>query len=516
MPQHGLRFAPGRIQTQPDGAIWVYITTHGSQRIFAVESTADAHDLQTSDGRHWAVIRESRLVARSPDSLNVEISDAVIAELILGITDTEEEESDDDHQSDAADASDWQKTPSKEGADADEGANAPQPSPPTSGAAPPAPNNDQPVTMSDVLQMFNNFAALISQNTSSSASASATPTLTAPTSEQRKYDFLVKKMPSWAQDESITDFRRRVESWCLLAEKSKLFDQEVAAFTLVTSLGSNRKMLKEKLEVLPVEQRNSIAQVLAFIEKDAFPFEEARIFHYLRLLLEYPQKASGDIDTRLADLDRYWAEVKPWKLPENFLGFLYISSAGLETSAEQTLVDRLASEPGGFEAANVKKHLVRMIKQTAATHTSTTTTTNKELALWAPQSSSWQQLGKKPNKGKGKHNKGKGKNSSASSPGKGQQTKKWCDFHQTDTHNTDSHGGNSTQSEIIDTPHPSVVLVSPFSTIGTISIDCVCILPSNKLRWHRSPTQPRGGFECDADAQRSYIGRVRASRLGQG
>eukprot|EP00392_Amoebophrya_sp_AT5.2_P015000 g15186.t1 len=400
MPQHGLRFAPGRIQTQPDGAIWVYITTHGSQRIFAIETTADAHDLQTSDGRHWAVIRESRLIARSPDSLSVEISDAVITELILGITDTEEEESDDDHQSDAADASDWQKTPSKEGAHADEGANAPQPA----------------------------FASYFGRRSSGPEQR--------PTGDDRKYDFLVKKMPTWAQGESITDFRRRVESWCLLAEKSKLFDQEVAAFTLVTSLGSNRKMLKEKLEVLPVEQRNSIAQVLAFIEKDALPFEEARTFHYLRLLLEYPQKASGDIDSRLADLDRYWAEVKPWKLPENFLGFLYISSAGLETSAEQTLVDRLASEPGGFEAANVKKHLVRMIKQTAATHTTSTTTANKELALWAPQSSSWQQLGKKPNKGKGKGNKNKGKNSPATSPGKGQQTKKWCEFHQTDTHNT--------------------------------------------------------------------------------
>eukprot|EP00392_Amoebophrya_sp_AT5.2_P006563 g6575.t1 len=69
-------------------------------------------------------------------------------------------------------------------------------------------------------------------------------------------------MPTWAQDESITDFRRRVESWRLLAEKSKLFDEEVAAFTLVTSLGSNRKMLKEKLEVLPVEERKSIVHVL--------------------------------------------------------------------------------------------------------------------------------------------------------------------------------------------------------------------------------------------------------------
>mmetsp|Transcript_25058 Transcript_25058/g.63011 ORF Transcript_25058/g.63011 Transcript_25058/m.63011 type:complete len:112 (-) Transcript_25058:741-1076(-) len=55
-------------------------------------------------------------------------------------------------------------------------------------------------------------------------------------------------------------------------------------------------------------------------------------------VLVFPQLPVGYVSS--CTLDKFWSELRAWKLPSTFLGFLYIASAGLSGAAAREIGHR--------------------------------------------------------------------------------------------------------------------------------------------------------------------------------
>eukprot|EP00392_Amoebophrya_sp_AT5.2_P017947 g18376.t1 len=438
----------------------------------AAPDSAGKIDTATTDGRVWQLVRESRLKHRPADGTQSALPATTLSELIIWVTEKLEEEKnnkrlsskassvaseEDANLADVPDAGENEDhnivddipirsdifSPLDSKIHAEMHAAGAPTLPDPNGTGTPAPTSPT-FTLEQVMQLVQQMNGNAGGNGSGAGNTSTG------NADDKKYNFLLKKQPPYnTATESFAEWKGRFESWKQLASQSRLYDEQLAAFTLVSTISGN-KTLKERLEALPLHERSHTTTVVDFVEKYLFPFTEAKIFYYLRLLIAFPENATGSIDERLNTLDKYWAELRAWALPSQFIGFMYLASAGLSEDNEKTRIDRLATETtgtsSGFEAVNVRAHLERMMKQTTGAATrATAETPNKELALYgARPASSWNSINnqsKDGGKGKGKRNKGKGGKQGANSPNsKGKtgsgDTGKWCEYHKSTSHNT--------------------------------------------------------------------------------